>query len=129
MEKSVDRKTCWNRHPKQCKYFKEDSGCKINESCKYLHNQEEKVNADISEKIIKEKDGDTIKTDVRIITDSKVNEMEKVIASKDNTIKELTETQDTLNKEIKGLTAQIERLKRVATNIHNELKNLQSRKA
>ena len=121
--KCVNRKTCWNRHPKQCKY------CKIDESCKYLHNQGEKVNADISDKIIKEKDDDTMEMDVGLITYSRVNKMEKVIASKENAIKELTETKDTLNKDIKGLTAQIEMLKRVATNIHNELKNLQSRKA
>ena len=67
--------------------------------------------------------------DVGIVNYSKVDEMERFIASKDNTIKELTETKDTLNNEIKGLTAQIERLKRVATNIHSQLKNLQSRKA
>ena len=85
--KCVNRKTCWNRHPKHCKYFKGDGGCRINESCKYLHNQGAKVNADVFDKVIKEKDVDTIEMDVGIVNESKVDEMERLIASKDKTIK------------------------------------------
>ena len=35
--KSAEEKNCGNRHPKICKYWRDEKACIINEHCKYLH--------------------------------------------------------------------------------------------
>ena len=94
---------CQFRHPTVCKYWKNDEqGCKRDEACKYLHQNNQSIKATKS----KESKIDAINTecvDMHIeVMDSmdenvfentdevlNIGELETLIASKDKTIKEL----------------------------------------
>ena len=57
----------------------------------------------------------------------KVSELEAVIASKDNTIKELKEAEINLKMESQTLQEQAEKFQRIASNMFKEITELKSR--
>ena len=83
--------TCVYRHPRECKYWKgEVGGCKREEGCKYMHNQN--VKTVVSDDNCAEKRNTNMDTEESIgkqnntSTEPKLVELENVLIEKDETI-------------------------------------------
>ena len=122
--------SCLCRHPKECKYWLRDSkGCTRAECCKYLHKMDSKrpetqgtnTKEDVSDfiHVIKESDNGT----------KEITELKEEINVKDDMIKVLEEKEKALKNENETLKAQVEKLKIIATNMHKELKEIQSKRS
>ena len=132
-------RSCRDRHPRQCKYWKEKSGgCEREELCRYLHKEGDKAKTMVSGEDMEENmDTNTnIDTQEDLVKDCNTDnteckwlDLEKCLTEKEDTINKLKYTQTTLKDEIGDLNAQIDRLKRVAGNMHRALKDLEAGKS
>jgi hypothetical protein len=132
--------SCIYRHPRVCKYWIGDSGgCKREESCKYLHKAiPHTKSTDVKNVECEKEDTNNTNKDVEssdsgknsmneleeINADQKVGKMEEALASKVNTIKDLKEIESNLKVENATMKEQVDKLKRVVSNMHTELKEL-----
>ena len=81
--KCKDGPKCSNRHPKKCKYLEGDiGGCRREGFCRYFHKQTENVETKMTE----QKKDATTETEEGFKPNSTVNELEKDLEHKDNTI-------------------------------------------
>ena len=101
--------------------------------CKYLHK-------DIKNKTLDSDKSGTEKNDNKEVTPSvksrcsernievqMIEDLELAIASKNSTIQDLTESVENLKTENKNIKEQVEKLMRIAGNMHKELKELKSK--
>ena len=123
------------RHPRSCKYWKGASeGCRRGDECSYLHDNGKNSEADKIGETIKERHAEN-KTNFEenekkeenegTSTDLKNGELEKVIEHKDKVINDFKVREASLEEENKNLVSQVERLNRVATNLHKALTQAQ----
>ena len=129
-------------HPTVCKYWKNNKKlCKRDEACQYLNrnnqsmkatkSKESKVNAINTEcvemqiEVLDSMDENVVEKANEVL---KMGELETLIASKDQTIKELRETEVNLKLENQTNKEQAEKLQRIAVNMYKELSELKSKK-
>ena len=134
-----DPKSCSYRHPKECKFWLGDPrGCLRGQECKYLHKMENKGRhiktsegdcniEDISNRVLNKEDK-TIDKDINISNNSDKDNIEEMVidmeeknSPKDDIITSLRNNSKTLETENRILTQQIEKLKRVVTNMNKHI--------
>ena len=128
------RHRCQFRHPRICKYWKHSAeGCRREEMCKYLHQAIKKKAPDAEKNGTENNDnvevtpfGNSICSENNIDA-QKMEDLEVAIVSKNSTIKDLTESVTNLKDENKNIKEQVEKLMRIAGNMHKELKELKSK--
>ena len=111
-------KNCDNRHPKICRYWRDDKECVRNEHCKYLH-KNSTVEEGESTSPLTVTDKVTNQNDVEMAEST-----EDTVTKRDEAIKELKDTIDNMKLDKEELKKQVERLNRVALNMHKELKKV-----
>ena len=109
--------TCKLRHPKICIYWqRRDKECTQAESCKYLHRNFQKENEDDA----KNEDSEYNETS------DKLENLEAALASKDDEIEKLKTLNTSLSTENEVIKEEVQKYKRIATNMYNELKDLKT---
>ena len=114
---SCDRKTCNLRHPKICRFFRENGFCKFGEYCKFIHFEKESfdmekykqenenilkklANIDREIKKLQQKEEDIVE---KRAFDEKISELESIIAVKDTKIEKLKQRVDVMEDSIQAL--------------------------
>jgi len=119
--------TCPFRHPKECKYTKDSSGCKRGGYCRYLHKDENEIKSR-QEEVKVNQDVNTASEDMDVVLTNQTNNdkkfimLQKDIDEKDAKIKELEEIKLNLEHDISNMKSHVEKLERIAFNMHKELK-------
>ena len=131
--KCVEHKTCFQRHPKDCKHWMGDTrGCLRGSECKYLHNSRKKgINIKKDKNYHgTESEGqnniDDRKKIVHKIDDNIVDSLTETVASKHKEIKEMEDKVLKLISENEGLIEENDRIKRCAIKMDQDIKALRS---
>ena len=124
--KCEGRQSCPFRHPKVCNFWKSDKqGCKRGRVCKYMHDNLKSIEV-ASSSNIKECEADKSSEESVDKATQKVVELEAELASNGKLIKDLKENEANLKVENKMNKEQVEKLMRVAINMHKELAELKT---
>ena len=137
------RRSCQFRHPRICKYWKHSKeGCRRKKLCKYLHDQHHASISKASgcetsemkniekECPINDVEMPDSETSIRLentINIKKIDDQEVTIQSKNETIKDLEQSETNPKKENKIIKEEIEKLKRIAIKMHKELKESEAK--
>jgi hypothetical protein len=131
--KCLEYKTCFQRHPKDCKHWMGDTrGCLRGSECKYLHNSSKKGNNIKKDKNFHETKSegqhntDDGKKIIEKNDDKSLDSLEETVTSKQNEIKDMEDKVQKLISENENLIVENERIKRCARKMDQEIKSLRS---
>ena len=136
---------CYYRHPKDCKYWVGDArGCWRGDQCKFLHKASKKGikvkdfedKSDNNKKVEAETEKESVEKETGITVNeindeernkvTKVMELTQTLAHKEKEVKDLNDKTEKLLDENVNLKKEVEKLTRVAKNLHNALKSKSS---